>query len=68
MTDRDKTISPPGSPPGGPLRRRMSEDMTVRGFTPCTQRGYIRQPFTRSGRASWSRETAHFDPKATCGR
>ena len=31
MTDR--TISP--------LRRRMIEDMTVRGFTPCTQRGYI---------------------------
>ncbi len=31
MTDR--TISP--------LRRRMTEDMTVRGFTPCTQRGYI---------------------------
>ena len=24
-----------------PLRRRMIEDMTVRGFTPCTQRGYI---------------------------
>ncbi len=36
MTDR--AISPPGSP----LRRRMTEDMTVRGFTPCTQRGYIR--------------------------
>ena len=35
MTDR--TISPPGSP----LRRRMIEDMTVRGFTACTQRGYI---------------------------
>ena len=31
MTDR--TISP--------LRRRMTEDMTVRGFTPCTQRGYF---------------------------
>ena len=30
----DKTISP--------LRRRMTEDMTVRGFTACTQRGYIR--------------------------
>ncbi len=29
----DKTISP--------LRRRMIEDMTVRGFTACTQRGYI---------------------------
>jgi integrase len=29
----DDTISP--------LRRRMSEDMTVRGFTACTQRGYI---------------------------
>ncbi len=41
MTDRDKTISPAGSPPGSPLRRRMSEDMTVRGFTPCTQRGYL---------------------------
>lgn len=25
-----------------PLRRRMIEDMTVRGFTPGTQRGYIR--------------------------
>jgi len=23
------------------LRRRMIEDMTVRGFTACTQRGYI---------------------------
>jgi site-specific recombinase XerD len=32
MTDR--TISP--------LRRRMIEDMTVRGFTPKTQTGYIR--------------------------
>ena len=31
MTDR--TISP--------LRQRMIEDMTVRGFTVCTQRGYI---------------------------
>lgn len=30
----DKAISP--------LRRRMIEDMTVRGFTPSTQRGYIR--------------------------
>jgi integrase/recombinase XerD len=29
----DDTISP--------LRQRMSEDMTVRGFTACTQRGYI---------------------------
>ncbi len=29
----DKTISP--------LRRRMTEDMTVRGFTPSTQRGYL---------------------------
>ncbi len=36
MTDR--TISPAG----GPLRRRMTEDMTVRGFTASTQRGYIR--------------------------
>ncbi len=25
-----------------PLRRRMTEDMTVRGFTASTQRGYIR--------------------------
>jgi site-specific recombinase XerD len=33
----DETISPHGSP----LRRRRIEDMTVRGFTPCTQRGYI---------------------------
>ncbi len=31
----DKTISPSGSP----LRRRMTEDMTVRGFTAATQRG-----------------------------
>ncbi len=30
----DKAISP--------LRRRMVEDMTVRGFTAATQRGYIR--------------------------
>ncbi len=30
----DKVISP--------LRRRMIEDMTVRGFTAATQRGYIR--------------------------
>ncbi len=29
----DETISP--------LRLRMIEDMTVRGFTACTQRGYI---------------------------
>ena len=36
MTDR--TISPPGSP----LRRHMTEDMAVRGFTASTQRGYIR--------------------------
>jgi site-specific recombinase XerD len=36
MTDR--TISPAG----GPLRRRMTEDMTVRGFTASTQQGYIR--------------------------
>ncbi len=32
MTD-EKAISP--------LRERMTEDMTVRGFTACTQRGYI---------------------------
>ena len=38
MTDRDKTISPAGSP----LRQRMTEDMTVRGFTAGTQRGNIR--------------------------
>ena len=30
----DKSISP--------LRRRMIEDMEVRGFTACTQRGYLR--------------------------
>ena len=34
MSDRDKSISP--------LRRRMIEDMSVRGFTPKTQTGYIR--------------------------
>lgn len=28
--------------PMSPLRRRMIEDMTVRGFTACTQRGYLR--------------------------
>ena len=33
----DKSISPSGSA----LRRRMTEDMTVRGFTAATQRGYI---------------------------
>ncbi len=33
----DKTISPPGSP----LRQRMTEDMTIRGFTVGTQRGYL---------------------------
>ncbi len=36
MTDR--SISPQGSP----LRRRMIEDMTILGFTPKTQTGYIR--------------------------
>ncbi len=35
MTDR--IISPPGSV----LRRRMTEDMTIRGFTVGTQRGYL---------------------------
>ena len=34
MTDSDQTISP--------LRRRMIEDMTIRGFAPKTQSGYIR--------------------------
>ena len=34
----DKAISPTGSP----LRQRMIEDMEVRGFIACTQRGYIR--------------------------
>ncbi len=24
-----------------PLRRRMAGDMTIRGFTPSTQRGYL---------------------------
>ena len=33
MRDRDEPLSP--------LRRRMIEDMEVRGFTACTQRGYI---------------------------
>ncbi|MEE8215134.1 MAG: phage integrase N-terminal SAM-like domain-containing protein, partial [Acidiferrobacterales bacterium] len=37
MTDRVRPISPPGSP----LRGRMIEDMTIRGFTADTQRGYI---------------------------
>ncbi len=34
MTDNDRAISP--------LRRRMIEDMTIRGFAPKTQSGYIR--------------------------
>ncbi len=34
MTDRDQSISP--------LRRRLVEDMEVRGFTPKTQTDYIR--------------------------
>ena len=34
MTDNDKAISP--------LRQRMIEDMEVRDFNACTQRGYIR--------------------------
>ena len=34
MTDSDRTISP--------LRRRMTEDMTIRGFTSKTQTGYLR--------------------------
>ena len=33
MTHSNQSISP--------LRQRMIEDMTVLGFTPCTQRGYI---------------------------
>ncbi len=36
MTDRAISSA------GGPLRRRMTEDMTVRGFTASTQRGYLR--------------------------
>ncbi len=35
----DKAISPRGI---SPLRRRMIEDMEVRDFNACTQRGYIR--------------------------
>jgi integrase/recombinase XerD len=34
MTDSDRAISP--------LRRRMTEDMTIRGFTSKTQTGYLR--------------------------
>ena len=34
MTDNDRAISP--------LRRRMIEDMTIRGFAPRTQAGYLR--------------------------
>jgi len=29
------------NPTISPLRQRMIDDMTVRGFTPCTQRGYL---------------------------
>ncbi len=36
MTDRSI------SPPGGPLRRRMIEDMTIRKLAPKTQASYIR--------------------------
>ena len=41
----DKTNSPPGSP----LRVRMIEDMTVRGFTASTQRRYICAVNAQSG-------------------
>jgi site-specific recombinase XerD len=57
----DKAISP--------LRRRMIEDMTVRGFTPATQRGYIQavrsftvffgQPPDRAGPEDLRRYQAH---------
>ncbi len=36
MTGRDKTISPPGSP----LRRRLSDDMMIRKLAPKTQATY----------------------------
>ena len=52
MTDRDHPISP--------LRRRMIEDMEVRGFTACTQRGYLRavRDFTAFFGGSPDRATA----------
>ncbi len=45
-----------------PLRRRMIEDMTVRGFTAGTQRGYIRAvkdftPFSAAPRTRRARRT-----------
>jgi hypothetical protein len=52
----DKAISP--------LRRRMIEDMTVRGFAPATQPGYIRavRDFTAFSAARRTRRA-----RRTCG-
>jgi hypothetical protein len=38
--------------PISPLRQRMLEDMSLRGFTPDTQRDYI--PLSRSWRPFWA--------------
>jgi hypothetical protein len=38
--------------PISPLRQRMLEDMSLRGFTPDTQRDYIRSEATRYGAAA----------------
>jgi len=44
------------NPTISPLRRRMIEDMTVRGFTPSTQRGYamLSEPLLALLRAWWA--------------
>ncbi len=62
----DSTISPAGSP----LRRRMIEDMTVRGFTASTQRGYIRaiRDFTSCPTASTVSATMASSPTAGAPR
>ena len=35
-----------------PLRQRMIDDMTVRGFAPTTQRNYVRDDGDTRGRAA----------------
>ena len=44
-----------------PLRRRMVEDMTIRGFTATTQAGYIRSVRTFSIFLGRSPDTAGFE-------
>ena len=54
----DKAISP--------LRRRMIEDMTVRGFTASTQRGYITSARSRISR-SFSAARRMVQARRICG-